>query len=132
MHDKTSTESQSALDELGGQWSMVSCTRDGEPVPAGYVKWGKRVANGNEMTMSMAGKIITKAKFKIDPSRQPKEIDYAVLEGQGAGQTLYGIYELDGSILKFCVSGEGQARPRDFSSGRGSGQTLTIWRLDKR
>ena len=36
-----------ALAELEGEWAMASCVRDGEPVPQGYVRFGKRVAKGN-------------------------------------------------------------------------------------
>jgi uncharacterized protein (TIGR03067 family) len=107
---------------LAGQWSMVSCVRDGEPVPQAYVKFGKRVAAGNEVVVTIGPKQLVKATFAIDPTQEPKTIDYVFLHGENQGQSPYGIYELEGDQLKFCFSAPGAPRPTDFSAGEAMGR----------
>ena len=111
---------------------MVSCVRDEEPVPQAYVKFGKRVAKGNEVVVTIGPKQLVKATFAIDPAQEPKTIDYVFLHGENQGQSPYGIYELEGDQLKFCFSAPGAPRPTDFSARRGDGKTVTVWRLVKR
>jgi uncharacterized protein (TIGR03067 family) len=120
------------LAALGGEWSMVSCVRDGEPVPQAYVRFGKRVAKGNEVVVTTGPKQLVKATFAIDPLPEPKTIDYVFLHGENQGQSPYGIYELEGDQLKFCFSAPSAARPTDFTTRRGDGKTVTVWRLVKR
>ena len=41
----------------------------------------------------------------------------------------HGVYELEGTTLRLCVSPPGQDRPADLSSAAGDGRLLTVWRL---
>src|SRR3954466_15411251 len=79
---------------LDGEWSMVSGSADGMPLPPEMAKTGKRVAKDGETTISMGGQPYFKAKFTIDPAKKPKTIDYAMTAGPTQGQTHLGIYEL--------------------------------------
>ena len=121
-----------ALMELEGEWAMVSCVRDGEPVPQTYVLLGKRVAKGNEMTVTIAWKTIMKSRYSLDPSTEPKSIDYLHLHGPSNGQEQYGIYQRAGDSVTFSMSAIGQERPRDFTTKRGDGKTVTVWRFVKK
>lgn len=118
--------------ELEGEWAMVSCVMAGQPLDEGYLKFGKRIARGNEVTVSMAGQIILKASFTVDRAQVPKTMDYVLLHGPSNRKTQYGIYALEGKTLKVCSSAPGQARPGDFSSNKGDGRTLTVWKLVKK
>ena len=88
------------LANLQGEWSMVSGFADGQAMPEGMRKQMRRLCKGDETTTTIDGRLYFKAKITIDPAKQPKTIDYKMLEGPTKGQTQLGIYELDGDTLK--------------------------------
>ena len=113
---------------LEGEWAMVSGAADGQAMPEATVKGGKRVAKDGVTTITMSGQVFFKAKFTIDPTKTPKTIDYAMLEGFTAGKTQLGIYELAGDTVTFCFAAPGAARATDFTSKPGSQRTLSVWK----
>jgi isopenicillin-N N-acyltransferase like protein len=116
---------------LQGQWSMVSGEIDTQALPDDYVKTATRVAKGDETTVMFGNKLFLKAKFTVDPAKKPKTIDYAMTDGPTTGKTQLGIYELDGDTVKFCFSSPGKERPADFTTAKGSGRTLSVWKRAK-
>src|SRR5258708_7955492 len=72
---------QKDLARLQGEWLMVSGSADGEPMPGQMLKQMKRVCQGDEITVTMEGQVFLKAKISLDPSKQPKTIDYQMTEG---------------------------------------------------
>jgi uncharacterized protein (TIGR03067 family) len=120
------------LAALQGEWSMVSGSADGQPMPDDMRKQMKRVCKGDETTTTMSGQVFFKAKIVIDPERKPKTIDYQMTEGFTKGKTQLGIYELDGDTFKACFSKPGAARPTGFTSKSGEGLTLSTWKRDQK
>jgi uncharacterized protein (TIGR03067 family) len=116
---------------LQGEWSMVSGSADGQPMPDQMLKQMKRVCKGDETTTTMAGQIFLKAKITLDPSKKPKTIDYLMTEGFTKGKTQLGIYEVDGVTFKACFGKPGAERPTDFTSKPGDGRTLSVWKREK-
>jgi uncharacterized protein (TIGR03067 family) len=116
---------------LQGEWSMVSGSADGQPMPDQMLKQSKRVCKGDETTTTVAGKLFMKAKFTIDPSKKPKTIDYEMTDGFTKGKRQLGIYELDGDTFKSCFAGPGIERPIDFTSQPGDRRTLSVWKREK-
>ena len=119
------------LTQLQGEWTMVSGSADGQPMPDEMRKQMKRICKGDETTTMMAGQIYFKAKITIDPSKQPKTIDYQMTEGFTKGQKQLGIYEVDGDTFKSCFGKPGGERPADFTSKPGDGRTLSVWKREK-
>jgi len=117
--------------QLQGEWSMVSGTADGQPMPDDMCKQMKRVCQGNEATTTMGGRVFLKAKITIDPSKTPKTIDYQMTEGFTKGKTQLGIYELEGDTFKSCFAAPGSERPKDFTTKPGDGRTVTVWKREK-
>jgi uncharacterized protein (TIGR03067 family) len=118
--------------QLQGEWAMVSGQRDGQPFPEELGATFKRVAKGDETTVTMGDQMFLKAKFTLDPSKKPKAIDYSVTGGPYAGKTQLGIYEFDGDQVKFCFSTPGKERPTDFTTKQNDGRTLSIWKRVKK
>jgi uncharacterized protein (TIGR03067 family) len=116
---------------LQSEWSMVSGSADGQPMPERMLKQMKRICKGDETTTTTAGQIFLKAKFSIDPSKAPKTIDYQMTEGFTKGKKQLGIYELDGDTFKSCFARPGAERPTDFTSKPGDGRTLSVWKRQK-
>ncbi len=119
------------MDQLQGDWSMVSGSADGFPVPESMLGNSKRICKGDETTAILGGQLFFKAKFTIDPSKKPKTIDYQMTEGPTKGKKQLGIYELDGDRVKFCFGAAGAERPADFTSKPGDGRTASLWKRQK-
>jgi uncharacterized protein (TIGR03067 family) len=116
---------------LQGEWSMVSGSADGQPMPDEMRKQMKRVCKGDETLTTMGGQMFMKAKIAIDPSKKPKTIDYRMTDGFTKGKTQLGIYEVDGETFKSCFAKPGAERPADFTSKPGDGRTLSVWKRAK-
>jgi uncharacterized protein (TIGR03067 family) len=113
--------------QLQGEWSMVSGIADGFPIPAEMLANSKRICKGDELTVIVGGQLIMKAKIAVDPSKNPKTIDYDVTEGPTKGKKHIGIYELNGDSFKSCFGAPGAERPSDFTSKAGDNRTSTVW-----
>ena len=116
---------------LQGEWSMVSGSADGQPMPDQMLKQMKRICKADEATVTMAGQIFLKAKISIDPSKKPKSIDYEMTDGLTKGKQQLGIYEVDRDTFKTCFAKPGGERPSDFTSKPGDGRTLSVWKREK-
>jgi len=114
--------------ELEGEWSMVSCLRDGYPLDKRMVSTGVRIATENDTTVSFGGQAFIQARFTVDTAATPHKIDYYHTGGMNAGQQQSGIYELSEGLLKISFASIGKDRPQDFSSKVGDGRTVTVWR----
>jgi uncharacterized protein (TIGR03067 family) len=120
-----------AMTQLQGEWSMVSGSADGQPMPDQMLQQMKRVCTGDETTTTMGGRVFIKAKITIDPSKKPKTIDYLMTDGFTKGKTQLGIYEVDGDTFRSCFGKPGAERPPDFTSKPGDGRTLSVWKREK-
>ena len=120
------------LARLEGEWAMVSGERDGQTLPEEYVKTGTRVAKDGVSTVTIAGMVVMKSKYTIDPTKKPKAVDFEATEGEAEGKKIRGIYELDGDTVKFCVAAPDKDRPTEFTAKEGSGWTLSVWRRAKK
>jgi uncharacterized protein (TIGR03067 family) len=117
---------------LEGEWSMVSGEIDRQPMPPEFLKGARRVARGDETTVTINGQLFIKARFTIDPAKKPRTINYTMTGGPTKGKTQLGIYELDGDTVKFCFAAPGKERPTEFTTAEGSGRTLSVWKRDKK
>ena len=117
-----------AMALLEGEWSMVSGEANGFAMPEQAVKSGKRTAKDGETTITIGGQVYFKAKYSINPTKKPMEIDYMMTEGPTKGKTHLGIYELDKDMVKFCFAAPGKDRPTEFSAKEGSQRTLSVWK----
>ena len=105
--------------ELEGDWFMVSCRQDGQPMDAGFVKTAKREFRGNMTTLTVGGRPVMKSRFTADPAR--KTIEYADLRQ-------HGIYKVSGDTLRTCLVPDGETRPTDFTAAPGDGRLVSEWK----
>ena len=124
--------SKAEMGRLQGEWSMVMGERGGQKLPDAIVSTGKRVAKGNNLTVTLGGQTFMKATFTVNPSTKPKSIDYTITEGPDKGKKQLGIYEFKGDTVRFCSSIPGKARPAQFSTGAEDGRTLSTWKRVKK
>jgi uncharacterized protein (TIGR03067 family) len=110
-------------EHLQGAWEATAVEFAGEAGTAKDVKGFKVRIEGDQLALSTASGVVTKTKFKLDPSVSPKAIDLTVVEGNAKGKTALGIYAVKGDELKLCVREvpEGAGRPKDFKTEKGDG-----------
>jgi uncharacterized protein (TIGR03067 family) len=119
------------LEKFTGSWAATAVTVDGKELPAERVKAVRLEVKGNQYTYT-AGKEVIKGTHKLDPGKKPKAIDAMRATGEGKGETLKGIYELDDDTFKVCFAAPGKDRPTEFSAKEGSGRRLIVMKRVKK
>jgi uncharacterized protein (TIGR03067 family) len=128
--DKKDDAVKEEMKKFDGTWQLVSSERDGEKAPAEAIKTAKAVGKAGKVTMSVEGKTVMEADFTVDPTQKPKTIDATATSGPDKGKKSLGIYEFDGDMLKICYSEK--ERPKEFSTKKGSGCTLDVYKREKK
>jgi len=115
-----------------GTWRVVTLEVDGNRMKDEDVK-KLTVINGPDGTWSLRSEDqeISKGTSSIDPTKQPKTIDFTPTEGEGKGNQHLGIYELGTNTRKLCFAPVGKDRPTEFSSTAGSEQILVTFTREK-
>jgi uncharacterized protein (TIGR03067 family) len=120
--DQTQADTQS----IQGTWKFVSVEYEGKPNPekiGDTITFMKdRIIFDQSRTDAAKTPELT---FKLDATRKPKEIDM-ITNIKKKEFAWRGIYELDGNILKYCVSKPDRPRAKDFATGFRNGRTLSV------
>ena len=131
-------EAKEQIAKVQGIWAAVTYIEDGQgeakeiPASESPVRWAFK--NDRVTFLADVETASAKGTYKLDPSKKPKTIDisFPPAFGEKMGQTLLGIYEIDGDALKICYSPDGGQRPAEFQSKSGSKVILaTFKRLKK-
>jgi uncharacterized protein (TIGR03067 family) len=118
-----------ASKQLEGTWEIVSVTRDGKEVASQGQANLRFVVKDGKWQVKKGDQTVEEGTFKIDPSTKPHRIDVTPTTGKHSGQTLHGIYEVNGDTARDCFAMQaGQARPSSFSGDQGSHCRLTMYR----
>ena len=114
------------MEKLQGTWKQIAYERDGVTEPLDEQGWEPRVTfTGDTFVVTLAdGSIPIKGTYKLDPTRNPKTIDWNDTIGGDAGKTLLAIYSLEGDRLVFCAAHPRQERPTEFRTR--PGQVLRV------
>src|SRR5262249_5435629 len=116
-------------------WREVHVEADGVPTVA------DEILKKNPPTATISGNDISatedpkgpaapfkfSGRFHLDPTKQPKAIDFFYLDGDA--KPMLGIYRLDGDTLTLCWNTEPTKpgdRPTEFST-KGKKWTLAVW-----
>ncbi|HEY7330569.1 MAG TPA: TIGR03067 domain-containing protein [Gemmataceae bacterium] len=113
---------------LQGEWILSSIEIQGKTLPAPLGKGGSIIfAKDGKLVMKDPGKTDRNGTYKIDASKNPKQIDLTVSR---EGEAVHGIYELDGEKLKMAFSSDGPKghRPSDF---KGENVMIVLWKRQK-
>ena len=120
--DQSDAVHHGALDPaLEGEWAMVSCTQDGQPMDPGFVKSARRRFRGTDTQLLVGGKTYMTSRCTTDAEHDPKEIAYPDLRQ-------HGIYAISGATLRTALAPVSDQRPRDFAGKPGDGHTVSEWR----
>jgi uncharacterized protein (TIGR03067 family) len=130
-------EAQKQGEMFQGTWGAVSYVQDGQgegdkiAPQESPVRW---VFKADKVTfLADVEGASAKGSFNLDPTKKPKAIDMIFPAAPGAkkGQTMLGIYELDGDTLKICYDPDGTKRPGEFKAGAGSKLIMAVFKRFK-
>jgi uncharacterized protein (TIGR03067 family) len=118
------------LERLQGTWKQIAYERDGVTEPLDEQGWDPITTfTGEEFVVTLAdGSIPIKGTYRIDPTRNPKTVDWMDTIGEDAGKTLLAIYALEDDRLIFCAAYPGLERPTEFRTR--PGQVLRVFRRE--
>jgi uncharacterized protein (TIGR03067 family) len=121
-------KAQSELSKFDGSWQLVSAVTDGKPTPDDFVAKVRITIRNGKHTVKIGDEIAVKEiPFTVDPTTVPK----STIDTLPDGQTIKGIYQLQGDTLTSCVARPGADRPTVFASEPGSGHTLRVFKRVK-
>jgi len=115
---------------MEGTWELVSAELGGQKLPGEVTKTLTLVLAGEKYTVKSPGPDDT-GTVRLDPAKQPKELDVTGVEGPNKGKFFPAIYQLDGDSLKVCYDLDGKKRPTEFKSAPGTKQFLAVYTRKK-
>ena len=109
------------IENLRGTWKQVGYARDGMTSPLDEQGWEPRVSfTGHTFVVTLAdGSVPIAGTYNLDPTQDPKTINWSDTIGEDAGKTLLAIYTLDQDRFVFCAANPGQERPCEFKAHAG-------------
>src|SRR5690348_18338987 len=115
------------LDAMTGDWAAVSIIHDGYKLPDDDAQSLFRTVKGDQYTVFLFKKAISKGTLKIDATKKPKTIDFVQAGAGPKNEPILGIYELQGDSWKICHGLPGKERPKELTGKKESGYTLGVW-----
>ena len=110
------------LERIQGEWSFLSYESDGQSFPRDQLSARLHIQGDRWTVVGGAEKM--EGTFRLDPSTAPKRYQTT----GSNGETWLGIYECEGSTLKWCWASPGKPRPERFETTPGSGQSIAVMR----
>lgn len=122
---------QQAGKSLEGRWNVERMERGGRSPQPGLLKGVMVAIEGDTVTIEDGGRMES-GEFKLDPAKEPAEIEIVFKEGANADveRIALGVYELKGDSLKLAWRKDGGERPTEFSSIPGE-RTSELWILKR-
>ena len=111
--------------KLQGTWAVAAFEKAGVKKEAEGGEEQIRF-EGDEFQVLHGGHVEEKGTIRLDPSRNPPELDLQFQEGKHEGKTDLAIYGWDGASLKVCWVKEGARRPTDFTTKPGDDRVLLV------
>ncbi len=129
--DPGSADDTNDLNPLQGSWTMFLGFTSGEKLSPDLVKSGELVVEDNEYRPKLGASALA-TTINIDSSKTPHSIDFTCTTGPQKGQTLKGIYKIEGNNLTICQGLIERAdRPTEFAAPVRTNRSLVVWKRAK-
>ena len=120
------------LKALQGTWVLTAMEANGIEVPPAKLQ-------GTEMTIKDDQYIVKvkdrefKVTLKLDPTKDPKEIDMIFQEGANKEKVHKGIYKIEKDEFKLCRGlNPDQERPNQFGTWPNTNVFMATWKLKQK
>ena len=111
---KNKVREQQQADSLHGTWVVVSMWFNGKKMDAVVVKDFKVIITSRKIVSMQKGKAVSESSYKLDLTKQPKQIESTVIQGPQMGKVSVAIFSVEGDILKLATSRDGKKAPGGF------------------
>jgi uncharacterized protein (TIGR03067 family) len=115
-----------------GTWRVVSVEINGKKAPAEETRKIMVLNQADTWIVQVDGKEVARGTSKIDPTKQPKTIDFTPTKGSHEGKLLLGIYVIEGNSRKLCFAQPDKNRPTEFASKEGREYVLVTFERVKK
>jgi uncharacterized protein (TIGR03067 family) len=88
------------VEKLQGNWAITSFNGEAVPPEAEFYL----ALKGDKYEQWMSGSVNERGSIKIDPRTKPMSIDLVITEGDDAGKTQPGVYELNGETISLGLA----------------------------
>ena len=100
-------------DSLQGTWTVTALSTNGKEDKV--TPEHRLVFKDGRLTTKVGNRVLTMARYKVDPGQKPAAIDVTPTSGVAAGRTLKGIYQVKGDELKYALAmGDLAERPTEL------------------
>ena len=118
---------QKGLEEFQGTWTPVSMEMDGKMLSKERLSKVRLTIKGENFTFD-TGDDSHGGLYKIDPTKDPRELDIEITRGDEKGKVYLVIYNFDDGKMIQCMRVDNKERPDAFTGKAGSGNLYEIWR----
>jgi len=102
------------VQKLQGEWTAVSIEENGSTLSPEQVRKRNMKLRFDGYSVTMVWEFSNQGTFTVDPTAQPKTIDFTI-QGRGSRQMqMLGIYDWNGDNLKICFLRPPDVRPGEF------------------
>jgi uncharacterized protein (TIGR03067 family) len=115
------------LKKLEGDYVMVSGQENGEKLSEKTVKAATLTVKGNKHTVKVGDNTII-GTHKLNPTKNPKEMDSTDTEGPLKGKSYLGIYKLEKGVFTVYFAPPGKDRPKEFADKTNPGEIFHVWK----
>src|SRR5262249_9894368 len=115
-------EAKAEQAKVQGNWRMVSLEQDGKANDSPPEALSKISFRGDRIFLDK-NEVFA---FRLDPSTDPKIIDFSTLDKGNKGRTFEGIYRLEGDTLTICFSTREDIRERPAGFATRGGNNLVM------
>jgi steroid delta-isomerase-like uncharacterized protein len=119
---------QDDLAKFQGTWVAVAFEKEGAKTPEEHLGAVRLVIEGDRYRYVEPGGGF-EGRYRLDPTKRPKEIDSIPTSGEHRGKVAPGIYEIEGDTHRVCFAMPGsEARPTALVESPGEGCRLYVMR----
>jgi uncharacterized protein (TIGR03067 family) len=114
------------LESFQGTWTVVSMEMDGKFLSEEKRQKLKLTIKGEDFTFDN-GEGPEPGLYKIDPSKDLRELNIVITQGQDRGKVYLVIYKFEDGKMIQCMELSNKSRPHTFTGKAGSGCALEVW-----
>ncbi len=118
------------LEQFRGTWTPESMQMDGKFLSQERLKKVRLTIDGENFTFD-TGDDSHDGLYKIDPTKQPHELNIEVTRGDEKGKVYLVIYKFEDGKMIQCMHVDNERRPTEFTGKAGSKNLYEVWRRVK-